>query len=110
MQCCWRTDPNGRPTFEELVASISPLLEEVAGYMELSMTLQENKTVEGNDTAAIQTSDTPNSAPTRTMSVLSRDPNDLIVSISKFGHNSQSPESSTTQNMQLPGSVVTEVK
>ena len=39
MQQCWRTKPEDRPTFEELVASISPILEAVAGYTELSMTL-----------------------------------------------------------------------
>ena len=39
MQQCWRTKPEDRPTFEELVASISPMLEAVAGYTELSMTL-----------------------------------------------------------------------
>ena len=39
MQQCWRTKPEDRPTFEELVASISPMLEVVSGYTELSMTL-----------------------------------------------------------------------
>ena len=39
MQQCWCTKPETRPTFEELVAIISPMLEVVADYTELSMTL-----------------------------------------------------------------------
>ena len=39
MQKCWRADPAERPTFSELASSLDRLLQSVAGYLELSMTL-----------------------------------------------------------------------
>ena len=39
MQRCWLDDPGTRPSFSDLVVSLSPLLESVAGYTQLSMTL-----------------------------------------------------------------------
>ena len=35
---CWDTDPAQRPTFSELVATLSTLLEASAGYLTLEMT------------------------------------------------------------------------
>ena len=39
MQRCWLDEPSIRPAFSELVLSLSQMLESVAGYMELTMTL-----------------------------------------------------------------------
>jgi len=39
MRKCWREDPAKRPTFIELASTLDRLLQSVAGYMELSMTL-----------------------------------------------------------------------
>ena len=39
MQRCWLDEPSMRPIFSALVLSLSQLLESVAGYKELSMTL-----------------------------------------------------------------------
>ena len=39
MRRCWRADPAERPTFSELASTLRILLQSVAGYMELSMTL-----------------------------------------------------------------------
>ena len=35
---CWREDPDGRPTFSDLVSTISESLEGLAGYMDFSPT------------------------------------------------------------------------
>ena len=43
MQSCWKSEPEDRPQFSELVSTISDILESIAGYIELSMPLQENK-------------------------------------------------------------------
>ena len=34
---CWEQNPDDRPTFTDLVGTISTLLEEIAGYMDLSV-------------------------------------------------------------------------
>ena len=39
MRKCWRGDPAKRPTFSEIASTLDRLLQSVAGYMELSMTL-----------------------------------------------------------------------
>ena len=39
MRKCWRADPAERPTFSELASTLERLLQSVAGYRELSMTL-----------------------------------------------------------------------
>ena len=39
MRKCWRADPAERPTFSELASTLDRLLQSVAGYMELGMTL-----------------------------------------------------------------------
>ena len=43
MQNCWKSEPEDRPQFSELVSTISDILESIAGYIELSMSLQEDK-------------------------------------------------------------------
>ena len=43
MQSCWKSEPEGRPQFSELVSTISDILESIAGYIELSMSLQEDE-------------------------------------------------------------------
>ena len=35
---CWSEDPDGRPTFSDLVSTISERLEGLAGYMDFSPT------------------------------------------------------------------------
>ena len=40
MKKCWKLDPQQRPTFSELLASLDKTLTTVADYMELGMTLQ----------------------------------------------------------------------
>jgi len=40
MKKCWRMVPTDRPSFSALVQSLEKVLAAVAGYMELSMTLQ----------------------------------------------------------------------
>ena len=39
MKKCWRQSPEERPRFSELVATLDKTLQTVAGYIELSMTL-----------------------------------------------------------------------
>ena len=39
MKKCWRQSPEERPRFSELVATLDKTLQSVAGYIELSMTL-----------------------------------------------------------------------
>ena len=39
MKKCWRQTPEERPRFRELVATLDKTLQSVAGYIELSMTL-----------------------------------------------------------------------
>ena len=53
MRKCWRADPAERPTFSELVSTLDRLLQFVAGYMELSMTLPVSET-EAEEAAAVQ--------------------------------------------------------
>ena len=43
MQSCWESEPENRPQFNELVSTISDILHSTAGYIELSMPLQEDK-------------------------------------------------------------------
>ena len=43
MQSCWKSEPEDRPQFSELVSTISDILQSTAGYIELSMPLQENE-------------------------------------------------------------------
>ena len=43
MQSCWKSEPEDRPQFSELVSIISDILESTAGYVELAMSLQEDK-------------------------------------------------------------------
>ena len=40
MQSCWKSEPEDRPQFSELVLTISDILESTAGYVELAMSLQ----------------------------------------------------------------------
>ena len=41
MKKCWKLDPQQRPTFSELLATLDKTLTTVAGYMELGMTLEQ---------------------------------------------------------------------
>ena len=43
MKSCWLAEPNERPMFKDLAMSLSQMLECVAGYTELSMTLPKLK-------------------------------------------------------------------
>jgi len=43
MRSCWESEPENRPQFCELVSTISSILESVAGYLELAMSLQDEK-------------------------------------------------------------------
>ena len=43
MQSCWKSEPEDRPQFSELVSTISDILESTAGYVELAMSLQDDK-------------------------------------------------------------------
>ena len=43
MQSCWESEPENRPQFSELVSTISSILESAAGYLELTMPLQDNE-------------------------------------------------------------------
>ena len=43
MQSCWKSEPEDRPQFSELVSTISDILESTAGYVELAMSLKSNK-------------------------------------------------------------------
>ena len=43
MQNCWKSEPEDRPQFSELVLTISDILESTAGYVELAMSLKSNK-------------------------------------------------------------------
>ena len=43
MQSCWKSEPEDRPQFSELVSTISDILESTAGYIELEMSLKSNK-------------------------------------------------------------------
>jgi len=43
MQSCWESEPEKRPQFSELVSTISSILESVAGYLELTMSLQDDE-------------------------------------------------------------------
>ena len=40
MKSCWESEPENRPQFSELVSTISSILESIAGYLELAMSLQ----------------------------------------------------------------------
>ena len=53
MQSCWESEPEERPQFCELVATISSVLESAAGYLELAMSLHDDKAVfQGSETRA----------------------------------------------------------
>ena len=43
MQSCWESEPENRPHFSELVSTISSILESIAGYLELAMSLQDDE-------------------------------------------------------------------
>ena len=49
MQNCWESEPEKRPQFCELVATISSVLESAAGYLELAMSLQDTRADDDND-------------------------------------------------------------
>ena len=50
MKSCWESEPENRPQFSELVSTISSILESIAGYLELAMSLQTIKSdFEGGD-------------------------------------------------------------
>jgi len=53
MQSCWESEPENRPQFSELVSTISSILESVAGYLELAMSLQADEPeFQGSETRA----------------------------------------------------------
>ena len=53
MRNCWEREPDNRPQFSELVSTISSILESVAGYLELAMSLHKVKSdFEGGETRA----------------------------------------------------------
>ena len=54
MTSCWDLDSNQRPKFENLQCNVSELLEAVAGYMELPLSLnwKKEEVVEAGETAA----------------------------------------------------------
>ena len=43
MQSCWKSEPEDRPQFSELVSTISDILQSMAGYVEFSMSIQDDK-------------------------------------------------------------------
>ena len=43
MQSCWKSEPENRPQFSDLVLTISDILESTAGYVELDMSMQDDK-------------------------------------------------------------------
>ena len=43
MRSCWESEPENRPQFCEPVSTISSIVESVAGYLELAMSLQDEK-------------------------------------------------------------------
>ena len=43
MKSCWESEPENRPHFCELVSNISSILESAAGYLELTMSLQDGR-------------------------------------------------------------------
>jgi len=43
MKSCWESEPENRPQFCELVSNISSILESAAGYLELTMSLQDGR-------------------------------------------------------------------
>ena len=47
MKKCWRLSAEQRPRFSELVASLDKTLQTVAGYVELSMTLDQSVVATG---------------------------------------------------------------
>ena len=49
MKKCWRQSPEERPRFSELVATLDKTLQSVAGYIELSMTLDRGGDQEEED-------------------------------------------------------------
>lgn len=53
LQCCWHTKLEDRPTFVELVARISPMLQEVADYVEHSMKLTAAQEEEWSEEEAV---------------------------------------------------------
>ena len=46
MFSCWKTDPAERPTFSQLVVSLSRILEQIAGYFDLAESYEECHYVE----------------------------------------------------------------
>ena len=46
MQSCWKSEPEDRPQFSELVSTISDILQSTAGYVELAMSLQHYQATE----------------------------------------------------------------
>ena len=48
MQSCWDTDPQQRPTFSQLVATITSLLDTLADYLDVSTFVTEEQEIEAN--------------------------------------------------------------
>ena len=48
MQSCWDADPQQRPTFSQLVATITSLLTSLADYLDVSTFVTEEQEIETN--------------------------------------------------------------
>ena len=57
MRKCWRADPTERPVFKELASTLDRLLQSVAGYVEITMTLPASEP--GPEEANRETADQP---------------------------------------------------
>ena len=51
MQSCWKSEPEDRPQFSELVSTISDILQSTAGYVEFSKQTSDTKTPRLEDSA-----------------------------------------------------------